>query len=591
MSHEQPHGTVVGVNGNLVVAQLERPASCNEVGYVLCGDDRLQAEVIRIEGRLAHLQVFEDTGGVRVGMEVELTGELLSVTLGPGMLGSIYDGLQKPLRRLDDRQGFFLRRGATAPPVDDEQRWAFVPTAAVGDRVRAGDWLGGVTEHHVHHPTLVPLTLRGAATVTWVADAGNVRVSDIVAKLRDEDGATIEVSLVQRWPVKRAIAAHEERLYPRERLATGCRIIDTLFPIARGGTACVPGPFGAGKTVLQQLLARYAAVDIVIVVACGERAGEVVETIDELPRLADPRTGGSLMDRTIIICNTSSMPVASREASIYTGITLAEYYRQLGLDVLVLADSTSRWAQAMRELSGRLEEIPGEEAFPAYLDSRIAGLYERAGLVRLRNGKTGAVTLIGTVSPAGGNFEEPVTQATLKVVGAFHGLSRARSDERKYPAIDPLDSWSRYGERLEGQDPGWTTAVEHARALLARAAAVARMMAVVGEEGITLADLVTYLGGELLDTAYLQQNAFDAVDASTPMARQRVDLARIHAALTAPLAVADKTAARALFAGLTDAFYQRAYCEPDTEAQAQQDARIDALLSEATTTNELEGAA
>ncbi|MCH9680554.1 MAG: V-type ATP synthase subunit A, partial [Deltaproteobacteria bacterium] len=539
----------------------------------------------------AHLQVFEDTRGVRVGMPVELTGELLSVTLGPGMLGSIYDGLQKPLERLEDRQGFFLRRGATAPAVDEQRTWPFTPTAKVGDRVQAGDWLGWVQEHGIQHHTLAPLTLRGPATVTHVAARGPVQASDVVARLRDRDGGEVEVSLVQRWPVKRAIAAYPERLYPRQRLATGCRVIDTLFPIARGGTACVPGPFGAGKTVLQQLLARYAAVDIVIVVACGERAGEVVETIDELPKLRDPKTGGSLMDRTIIICNTSSMPVASREASIYTGITLAEYYRQLGLDVLVLADSTSRWAQAMRELSGRLEEIPGEEAFPAYLDSRIAGLYERAGLVRLHSGQTGAVTLIGTVSPAGGNFEEPVTQATLKVVGAFHGLSRARSDERKFPAIDPLDSWSRYAERLEQDQPEWTTAVAHARQRLARAAAVGRMMAVVGEEGITLEDLVAYLAGELLDTAYLQQNAFDAVDAFTPMPRQRADLARLHRVLTTPLHLPDKAAARALFGALTDAFYQRAYCQPEDDAFVEQDQRIDTLLAEATDTTTLEGAA
>ena len=465
--------------------------------------------------------------------------------------------------------------------MDLERRWAFVPLVSVGDRVEAGAWLGHVQEQHVRHHVLAPLRLRGPATVVDVVPAGDYRVDQRIATLEGDDGQLHEVTMQQRWPVKRAIDRYTRRLYPRERLDTGCRIIDTLFPIVRGGTACVPGPFGAGKTVLQQLLARHAAVDVVIVVACGERAGEVVETIEELPHLPDPRTGGTLMDRTIIICNTSSMPVAAREASIYTGITLAEYYRQQGLDVLVLADSTSRWAQAMRETSGRLEEIPGEEAFPAYLHSRIAGLYERAGLVELRSGATGALTLIGTVSPAGGNFEEPVTQATLEVVGAFHGLSRARSDERRYPAIDPLGSWSLYARRLDEDDPAWTAAVAFTRDTLRRAAEVGRMMAVVGEEGVPLDDLVTYLGGELIDAAYLQQNAFDPIDASTPMARQRHDLGLIHRVLRAPMAPPDKAAAHRLFASLRDAFYQRNYCEPGSEALAEHDRRIERLVADA----------
>ncbi|MCA9705199.1 MAG: V-type ATP synthase subunit A, partial [Myxococcales bacterium] len=475
-----------------------------------------------------------------------------------------------------------LRRGAWAEPVDEQRRWAFRPAVEPGARVEAGDWLGWVPEHHVRHHVMAPLELPGPAVVTHVAPAGEYRVGEPVAALRTDDGREREVTMAQRWPVKHAIDRYARRLYPAERLATGCRIIDTLFPIVRGGTACVPGPFGAGKTVLQQLLARYAAVDVVIVVACGERAGEVVETIEELPSLRDPRTGGSLMDRTIIVCNTSSMPVAAREASIYTGITLAEYYRQLGLDVLVLADSTSRWAQAMRETSGRLEEIPGEEAFPAYLRSRIAGVYERAGLVELRSGATGALTLIGTVSPAGGNFEEPVTQATLGVVGAFHGLSRARSDQRRYPAIDPLDSWSLYAERIDDGDPAWVEALAFFRQTLRRADEIGRMMAVVGEEGVPLRDLVVHLSGELLDAAYLQQNAFDEVDACTPMTRQRDDLVRLHRALAAPLALADKAAARRFFAALTDAFYQRNYCATGSDALAEHDRRIERLVAEAT---------
>ena len=574
-------GVVKGVNGNLVAARLDGPVRHSEVVTVHCGDERLAAEVVRIEGNVAQLQVFEDTRRVAAGMPVECSGELLSVTLAPGMLGTIYDGLQRPLHDLRDDQGFFLRRGATAPAVDTTRRWTFEPMVAAGERVEAGAWLGHVQENHIRHHIVAPLRLRGGATVVEVAPAGDYRVDEPIATLRDEQGGAHPVTMQQRWPVKRAIDRYARRLYPKERLATGCRIIDTLFPIVRGGTACVPGPFGAGKTVLQQLLARHAAVDVVIVVACGERAGEVVETIEELPHLPDPRTGGTLMDRTIIICNTSSMPVAAREASIYTGITLAEYYRQLGLDVLVLADSTSRWAQAMRETSGRLEEIPGEEAFPAYLHSRIAGLYERAGLVRLHGGSTGSLTLIGTVSPAGGNFEEPVTQATLEVVGAFHGLSRARSDKRRYPAIDPLDSWSLYARRLEDdQDPAWAEAVAFTVRTLSRAAEVGRMMAVVGEEGVPLADLVIHLSGELLDAAYLQQNAFDAVDASTPMERQSDDLCRMHEALTTPLALADKATAHRFFASLRDAFYQRNYCEPGSEQLAAHDRRIEQLLAD-----------
>ncbi|MEM9458484.1 MAG: V-type ATP synthase subunit A [Myxococcota bacterium] len=581
MNEQRTEGTVVGVNGNLVTVERRGPVQHSEMAEVICGDEHLPAEVIRIDGRTVALQVFEDTRGVAAGMPVRFFGELLSVTLAPGMLGTIYDGLQRPLHRLPDRQGLFLRRGAQAPPVDLERRWAFFPSAKPGDLVEAGAWLGWVPEHHIRHRIVASLSLVGSATVEYVAPTGEYRVDEVIATLTAADGRRLEVTMQQRWPVKRAIDRYRRRLFPEQRLVTGCRIIDTLFPIVRGGTACVPGPFGAGKTVLQQLLARYAAVDIVIVVACGERAGEVVETIEELPRLTDPRTGGSLMDRTIIICNTSSMPVAAREASIYTGVTLAEHYRQLGLDVLVLADSTSRWAQAMRETSGRLEEIPGEEAFPAYLQTRIAGLYERAGLVELDGGATGAVTLIGTVSPAGGNFEEPVTQATLSVVGAFHGLSRARSDERKYPAIDPLSSWSLYARRLDEDDPAWTAAVAFCRQTLERAAEVGRMMAVVGEEGVPQEDLVAYLSGELLDAAYLQQNAFDDVDACTPMDRQRADLVRLHQVLTTRLDLPDKAAAHRFFASLTDAFYQRNYCEPGSQQRAQHDARIASLLDAA----------
>ncbi|MEL7337676.1 MAG: V-type ATP synthase subunit A, partial [Planctomycetota bacterium] len=402
---------VLGVNGNIVHIEVSEGQQImkNEVAFVRVGDERLKAEVLRVSAGEADLQVFEETDGVRYGDEVELSGEMLSVSLGPGLLGTIFDGLQNPLSELAELDGFFLKRGRDVAALDDSRVWDFTPTAKVGDSVIAGQVLGTVPEKNVSHKIMVPFDALGDMTVESIAE-GNVRTDATIATLKDDRGRTIEVPLVQTWPVRKPVSGQmqQQRLvdreFPSQPLITTTRIIDTFFPIARGGTACIPGPFGAGKTVLQGLIARYCTVDVVIVVACGERAGEVVETIHDFAEMADPRTGGKLMDRTIIICNTSSMPVAAREASIYTGITLGEYYRQMGLDVLLLADSTSRWAQAMRETSGRLEEIPGEEAFPAYLDSAIKELYERAGVLRLADGESGSLTLVGSVSPAGGNF-------------------------------------------------------------------------------------------------------------------------------------------------------------------------------------------
>ncbi len=579
-------GKVVGINGNMVTGEITagRPMQ-NEVAYVTVGEDRLKAEVIRIQGDICNIQVFEDTKGISVGNEIEFTGELLSVALGPGMLGMIYDGLQNPLRLLKNRQDFFLMRGQYAPPLDAERKWTFTPTAREGDIVKAGSWLGHVQEMHYETKIMAPFGLLGTAAIKKIVPAGEYTVHDTIAMLVDDAGKQIPCTMVQTWPVKKAIKAFAERIYPNELLVTQSRIIDTLVPVARGGTACIPGPFGAGKTVLQHLLSQYAAVDIVIVVACGERAGEVVELIDEFPHLKDPKTGGSLMDRTIIICNTSSMPVAAREASIYTGITLGEFYRQMGRDVLVLADSTSRWAQALREMSGRLEEIPGEEAFPAYLETRIANLYERAGLVELHSGDKGAVTMIGTVSPAGGNFEEPVTQATLKVVGAFHGLSRKRSDERKYPAIDPLDSWSLYRENLrkdldEQLDPEWGANVDLFSRLLRASSEIGRMMTVVGEEGISTEDLITYLKGEMIDAAYLQQNAFDEQDAATTIERQIRDLKLMAKAVKTDFTFDAKADARKFFASLQDAFYQKNYTAQGSDDYINYEKQIDQMCAQ-----------
>jgi V/A-type H+-transporting ATPase subunit A len=541
-------GTVVAVNGNMVSVRFDGAVSMNEVGYVKVGDKRLKSEVIRIRGDVSQLQVFEITRGITIGDEVEYTGDMLAVELGPGLLGQVYDGLQNPLPQLAEAAGYFLERGVYLEALSPDKVWAFSPLAKAGDQVERADTLGTVPEGAFTHRIMVPFNLYGTYTVKSIKAAGSYKLKDAIAELTDERGNTIPVTMSFRWPVKRPVDCYEERLKPAEPMVTRVRLIDTFFPVARGGTYCIPGPFGAGKTVLQQITSRHADVDIVILAACGERAGEVVETLKEFPELTDPRTGRSLMERTVIICNTSSMPVAAREASVYTAVTLAEYYRQMGLNVLLLADSTSRWAQAMREMSGRLEEIPGEEAFPAYLESTIASFYERAGIVRLRDGSIGSVTIGGTVSPAGGNFEEPVTQATLKVVGAFHGLSRERSDARKFPAIHPLDSWSKYSGIIGASK------VAYAHGFLRRGSEVEQMMKVVGEEGTSIDDYVVYLKGELIDSVYFQQNSFDAVDAAVSPERQEHVFAILLHIMASRFSFPDKNEARGWFNRLRQRF-------------------------------------
>ena len=541
-------GRVKGVNGNMVTVEFDSAIAKNEVGFIHVGDERLKGEVIRIKGNEAALQVFEMTGGVSVGDHVEFTGEMLSVELGPGLLQQIYDGLQNPLPELAAQCGFFLQRGVYLKPIPDKE-WEFTPVAKQGDALFAGDTFGTVVEGLFTHQIMVPFDMAdGPWTVTSIKKAGTYPVRDTICSVENAKGGTRDLSMVFTWPVKVPIKLYEERLRPTETLVTKIRPIDTFLPVAKGGTYCTPGPFGAGKTVLQHMTSRNADVDIVIIAACGERAGEVVEVLKEFPELIDPRTGRSLMERTIIICNTSSMPVASREASVYTAVTIAEYYRQMGLDILLLADSTSRWAQAMREMSGRLEEIPGEEAFPAYLESRIAEFYERAGKVLLKDGRTGSVTIGGTVSPAGGNFEEPVTQATLKVVGAFHGLSRERSDARKYPAIDPLTSWSKYGGVIDSKR------VEEARSVVFASNEINQMMKVVGEEGTSIEDYVVYQKGELVDACYLQQNSFDPVDSSVQIERQRYLFDRLYALLKANFVFEEKSDVRSFFYQLRQSF-------------------------------------
>jgi len=541
-------GKVVGVNGNMVSVEVNGNVSLNEVGYIVLNDQRLKSEVIRIQGSKAEMQVFEITTGIGIGDPVEFTGELLAVELGPGLLTQIFDGLQNPLPQLAEQCGFFLQRGVYLNALPRNIKWDFTPLVMAGDTVTAADSLGFVPEGIFEHQIMVPFNMTGNYKVENIVSAGSYTVEDEIAVVSDQEGTKHSVKMMFNWPVKKAITAYAERLKPARPMITKVRIIDTFLPVSLGGTYCIPGPFGAGKTVLQQVTSRHAEVDIVIIAACGERAGEVVETLKEFPELIDPKTGKSLMERTIIICNTSSMPVAAREASVYTAVTLAEYYRQMGLNCLLLADSTSRWAQAMREMSGRLEEIPGEEAFPAYLESVIASFYERAGLVRLKNGKEGSVTIGGTVSPAGGNFEEPVTQATLKVVGAFHGLSRERSDARKYPAIHPLESWSKYPSIINDDQ------IEYARDILFRGNEVGQMMKVVGEEGTSIDDYIIYLKADFMDYVYLQQNSFDPVDAAVSVERQQYVFSILLDILSSSFSFENKNEARQYFNQLRQRF-------------------------------------
>ncbi len=565
-------GTVQGVNGNMVTVLFDSQVIQNEVAYVIAGELRLKSEVIRVRDRVADLQVYEQTGGVRVGQPVEFTGELLSVQLGPGLLTMVYDGLQNPLPELAEQSGFFLQRGLYCEPLDRKRKWQFKPVAQEGDELEAGATLGTVPEGMFEHRIMVPFSWPGKWRVVEIATEKEMTITDTVAKL-DSGDEQRQATMVQSWPVRVPISNYREKILPAEPLVTQQRIIDTFFPIAKGGTFCTPGPFGAGKTVLQHAISQYSQVDVVIVAACGERAGEVVEILREFPELEDPRTGRKLIDRTIIICNTSSMPVAAREASIYTSVTLAEYYRQMGLNVLLLADSTSRWAQALREMSGRLEEIPGEEAFPAYLESLVAGFYERAGLVRLADDSVGSVTIGGAVSPAGGNFEEPVTQATLKVVGCFLGLSRDRANARRFPSIHPLESWSKYPSIIDKKE------IDRARRLLRRGNEINQMMKVIGEEGTPTSDFVIYLKGELLDAVFLQQNTFDDVDAASSEERQKHVFARVMQALHTNFEFEDKDQARKFFNQLRQVFIDWNYEPMDSKQFKQTEQKIEKMLS------------
>lgn len=518
-------GVVSGIISNLVTVRCDGPVGQNEICYIEMDGLRLMAEVIKIRGDTAFTQVYESTRGVRTGQKVIFTGRMLEADLGPGMLSRIYDGLQNDLNKIDT---LFLERGSYTDGIDGEARFDFEPIAAPGDEINAADWLGRVKEGWIDHKIMAPFGLEGTGRLRAIAAAGSYRVDDEIAVIETENGESLSVSMRQRWPVKRAVLAYKQKFRPARLLELGIRSIDTLNPLPAGGTGFIPGPFGCGKTVLQHAMSINAAADLIIVIACGERANEVVEIFTEFPELDDPRTGRKLMERTTIICNTSNMPVAAREASVYTGMTIAEYYRAMGLNVLLLADSTSRWAQALREMSNRLEELPGPDAFPMDLSAVVAAYYARAGAVRLNNGETGSVTFVGTVSPAGGNLKEPVTESTRKAARCFYALSQRRADSKRYPAIDPLDSYSKYLEYPEFREhleesiePGWPDLVERARDVLRRGLEAYDQINILGDDSVPLEYHEDYYKSELIDFVILQQDAFDEIDQNTPLARQR----------------------------------------------------------------------
>ena len=518
-------GKVTGIVSNLVTVAVDGPVAENELCYISVGSEKLLAEVIKVNGDKASVQVFESTRGLKNGDEVEFLGKMLEVTLGPGLLSGIYDGLQNNLRTMT---GVFLKRGEYTEPLDREALWAFTPLAKPGDRVVAADWLGEVKEGWLPHKIMVPFSFRGEYTVKSVAPAGNYTVDQTVAVLTGPDGEDVNVTMTQRWPVKVAVRAYKEKPRPQRIMETGVRCIDTFNPIAEGGTGFIPGPFGCGKTVLQHAIAKQGDADVIVMAACGERANEVVEIFTEFPELVDPHTGRKLMERTTIICNTSNMPVAAREASVYTAMTICEYYRAMGLKCLLLADSTSRWAQALREMSNRMEELPGQDAFPVDLSAIISNFYARAGMVVLNNGQTGAVTFIGTVSPAGGNLKEPVTESTKKAARCFYALEQSRADQKRYPAVNPIDSYSKYLEYPEICEyldttiqPGWTEKVLRAKNFVRRGREMADQINILGDDGVPMSYHEAFWKSELIDFAFLQQDAFDAIDALCPLERQK----------------------------------------------------------------------
>ena len=576
-------GKVTGIIANLVTVEVDGPVAQNEICFIDLDGVELMAEVIKVNGNKASVQVFESTRGLQIGDKVEFQGYMLEVTLGPGLLSSNFDGLQNNLATME---GVFLKRGEYTKALDEEKLWDFTPIAKAGDQVVAADWLGEVKEGWLPHKIMVPFSFKGEYTVKSVEPAGQYNVDHVVAVLTDADGDDVPVTMTQKWPVKVAVRAYREKPRPEKIMETGVRVIDSFNPIAEGGTGFIPGPFGCGKTVLQHAIAKQGEADVIVMAACGERANEVVEIFTEFPELIDPHTGRHLMERTTIICNTSNMPVAAREASVYTAMTICEYYRAMGLKCLLLADSTSRWAQALREMSNRMEELPGADAFPVDLSSIISNFYSRAGMVILNNGERGAVTFIGTVSPAGGNLKEPVTESTKKAARCFYALEQNRADQKRYPAVSPLDSYSKYLEYPEiaeyldrTVEPGWVEKVRTAKNLIRRGKEASEQINILGDDGVPMSYHVNFWKSELVDFVILQQDAFDAIDALCPIERQRYMLDLVLGICSKDYEFEDFEKCRAFFKDLINTLRQMNYSEFQSETFAAYRETVDKMIA------------
>ena len=577
-------GKVTGIVSNLVTVEVNGPVAENELCYIDLAGTKLLAEVIKVNGNKASVQVFESTRGLRNGDTVEFLGRMLEATLGPGLLSSVYDGLQNDLSTME---GVFLKRGEYTNPLDHKKLWDFTPLAKAGDKVVAADWLGEVKEGWLPHKIMVPFSFKGEYTVKSLAPAGSYNIDQTIAVLENEDGEDVNVTMAQKWPVKVAVKGYKDKPRPQKIMETGVRVIDSFNPIAEGGTGFIPGPFGCGKTVLQHAIAKQGEADVIVMAACGERANEVVEIFTEFPELIDPHTGRHLMERTTIICNTSNMPVAAREASVYTAMTICEYYRAMGLRCLLLADSTSRWAQALREMSNRMEELPGADAFPVDLSSIISNFYSRAGMVVLNNGQTGAVTFIGTVSPAGGNLKEPVTESTKKAARCFYALEQNRADQKRYPAVNPIESYSKYLEYPEIQSyldqkimPGWTELISKAKNYVRRGKEMSEQINILGDDGVPMSYHEAFWKSELIDFAFLQQDAFDAIDSLCPIERQKYALTLILEICGMKFNFEDFEKCRAFFKELINICRQMNYSEFQSEKFNKYREQLNTLLSE-----------
>ncbi|MDA3930300.1 MAG: V-type ATP synthase subunit A [Prolixibacteraceae bacterium] len=577
-------GTVKGIIANLVIVEADGPISQNEIAFIQMSDTQLMAEVIKVIGSNTYIQVFESTRGVKVGDNVEFAGHMLEVTLGPGILSRNYDGLQNDL---DKMTGIFLKRGEYTYPLDADKLWDFTPIAKEGDEVQASFWLGQVTENHQPHKIMVPFVLKGNYFVKTIVAAGDYKVNDTIAVLLDQENNEIPVTMVQKWPVKKPIKAYNNKPRPFKLFQTGYRSIDFYNPLLEGGTGFVPGPFGTGKTVFQHTVSKQGEADIVVIAACGERANEVVEVFTEFPEIIDSRTGRSLMERTTIIANTSNMPVAAREASVYTAMTISEYYRNMGLKVLLLADSTSRWAQALREMSNRLEELPGQDAFPVDLSAIIANFYARAGYVELNNKQTGSVTFIGTVSPAGGNFKEPVTESTKKAARCFWGLQQQRADSKRHPAFSPLDSYSKYIEYPEFKawvkeniSEGWIDVVNEAKTIMQRGTEVAEQINILGDDGVPVNYHIVFWKSELLDFTFLMQDAYDPIERNTPLDRMEFMVRIVMGICNSEFEFEDFNEVAAFFRSLINQIRQMNYTEFQSEEFKAYDEKIKSIIED-----------